>query len=64
MDYEYDYQDITQLTSAARRARDAALGELLARLGHAAFASLNRGAHWLGAKVDQFLHGFLMSPTH
>lgn len=61
---ERDYQDITQLVIEARRARDAALGELLAGLGHTAFATVNRGAHWLGAKVDAFLHAFLMSPTH
>ncbi|HET6718153.1 MAG TPA: hypothetical protein VFH22_00815 [Rhodocyclaceae bacterium] len=61
---ESDYQDITQRVIAARQARDAALGELLAGLGHTAFAGVNRGAHWLGAKVDAFLHAFLMSPTH
>lgn len=61
---EYDYRDITQLIIEARRARDAALGELLAGLGHAAFARVNRGAHWLGGKVNTFLHAFLMSPTH
>lgn len=61
---ECDYQDITQRIIEARRARDAALGELLAGLGHAGFARVNRGAHWLGAKFDAFLHAFLMSPTH
>jgi hypothetical protein len=61
---EYDYQDITQLIIDARRARDEAVGELLAGLGHAAFARLDRAAHWLGAKADAFLHAFLMSPTH
>jgi hypothetical protein len=61
---EHDYQDISRLINEARRARDEAAGELLAELGHAAWAQLTRGARWLGAKVDAFLHTMLMSPTH